>query len=197
MEVDVSSLHRSREELKFLEDRRNRINLIRESFQELFSDHFNDSPVALRDPLLQRKQEMSYVLFEGAIHMANSWPDAVLRVVTFELLPDGAVPEKRITPKGVKGPLDDEAVGSAIDRILDSPDYRYIRAAANTLKHRSLIQEKTRLDSSGFYGPVASAFVYQGQSFPEKTWVEVFDSADRLFSLVLAAIGAVVEGANL
>jgi hypothetical protein len=196
MEVDVSSLHRSREELKFLEDRRNRMNLIRESFDELFTEHFNESPLSLRDPLLHRKQELSYVLLEAAIHMANSGPDAVLRVVTFELLPDGAVPEKQIAPKEVKQRLDHEPVRSAIERMLDSPDYGYIRAAANTLKHRSLIQEKTRLDSSGFYGPVASAFVIHGKSFPEKTWVDVFDDVDGLFSLVVAAIAAVVEAAN-
>lgn len=196
MELDVSSLNRSQEELKFLHDRRNRINLIRESLHGLLSEHFDDSVVRLRDPSLQRKQELSFVLLEAAIHMANSWPDALLRVVTFELLPEAALPEKRITAENVKGRLNDGGAVSAIDRVLDSPDCSYIRAAANTLKHRSLIREKTRLNSSGFYGPVASAFEYDGIRFPELTWVEVFEHVDSLFSSILGALGEVVKRAN-
>ena len=191
MDVNVEGLLKSKNEIRFLDDRRNRINLAREMLEDSFETHFSAKVNHLYGPKFQRNLDHLEMLLELSLMLANSLPDITLRIARNELLPEGVLKERDVSYKSIRANLSDGAVKEAIETLHSSAESDYIRAACNTLKHRQLIRVKTTLNSSGFYGPVLQSFVYDGKEFQERKWTEVFSAIDDSYSRVVEVVAAI------
>lgn len=193
MTVDTSMLSRSKSDLRFIHDRRNRINLVREILASLLGRHLEDGLLNLHGEEADRKRTESQLFLELSIYLSNSLSDALLRVANNELLADDRIAESRIRYDTLVKRLSSRPIANVLREIRHHPSVVYITAAANTLKHRSLVDLSFRLDSTGFYGPVLASFEHDSQQFASKDWSEVFVEIDALYSKIIMGLSAVVK----
>ena len=193
MRIDVNHFTKTQAELRFLETRRNELNLIREELENSFSTLVEDKLLSKPNDLI-RSHDIMYLLLEMALNIANSMSDILVRLVYFEFCSsDFELKEKDITISKIKKNLvEDHPLSKSLTKYSQSECSTYIRSAVNVLKHRSLIKRKTRLDHTGFYGPVLDDFVYDDYKSASKTWIEVFEYIDQQYTNLLC----VIEAAN-
>jgi len=160
-----------------------------------------------------KQRPLSRARFEATAHLIaffralHSATDLIAPLVYFGLgLPNRLprpISERKIYPAVVRDKLAaanlHAEVVSALDRLVASHAYRYLRALVNTLKHRRLVPAGFQIsfDFTGDpkYGMRIGHFSYDNESF-EQCWAgEYFENGSREISARVIEIGVAVNRA--
>jgi len=156
-------------------------------WEELFGQ-----PFTLGDERFNRAAFSFEADVEACIQALHSMADMLAQIINVVIL-GGHFQEHQVSLWKVTDRLEKMGIAPQVAlqarKLLDSPEFGYVDAFSNTIKHRRLVFTKFQAEYGGNYrneaGLLFKAFEYKGESHPETWGNDILDNyRHRFFELV-------------
>jgi hypothetical protein len=157
--------------------------------KELWDEFFKMDKVDFRDLKFSKTLDLSTVELEAMAHSMHSMGDILGQIINITIFGADGFSEDSCSLNKVMDKLEEERIAPDILSLLisfkDSPEFKYISAFCNTIKHRKLVdmeyyshidcREKGMIEE----GARLKEFTYNGDSFPA-TWFHKIEEDYRV-----------------